>query len=98
MRYFYVVLATVFGLNFAWSVAAARDRVIETPAAKSRQEEKQRQPVCKTDERAKPGSERRRNACRKKAAGNSAAAYEWIEADKGFVLVKRDMTPVSYFK
>ena len=62
MRYFYLLLATAFGLNFAWSVAAARDRVIETPAAKSRQEEKQRKPGCKTDERAKHGSVRRRNA------------------------------------
>lgn len=97
MRYFYLMLATAFGLSFAWSVAA-REKAVDVPAAKSRQEGKQRQPVCARDQREKADSGRLHSACRKAAAGKSAAAYEWIEAERGFVLVKHDMTPVSSFE
>ncbi|MBW9075311.1 hypothetical protein [Agrobacterium deltaense] len=60
MRYFYLVLATAFGLSFAWSVAVAKDKPVQQPAA--------------------------------------ASAYEWIEAERGFILVKHEMTPVSSFE
>ncbi|MFK3780388.1 hypothetical protein [Agrobacterium sp. NPDC089420] len=97
MRYFYLVLATAFGLSFAWSVAA-RDKAVDVPAAKSRQDDRQRQPVCAKGQRDKAGSARLRSACRKAAAGKAASAYEWIEAERGFILVKHDMTPVSFFE
>lgn len=98
MKYFYMVLATAFGLSFAWSVATAKDRAVETSTAKTRQEQKQRQPVCKTEQRGKTGSRRLRSTCSKAAVGKSATTYEWIEADKGFILVKHAMTPVSPFE
>lgn len=98
MRYFYLVLAPAFGLSFAWSVAVAKDKPVQQPAAKSRQEEQRRQPVCAKDQREKTGAKRLRSTCRKAGAGKSAAAYEWIEADRGFILVKHDMRPVSSFE
>jgi hypothetical protein len=75
MKYFYVVLATVFGLSFVWSVAAAKERAVETPATKSRQVEKRLHPACKTDQHEKTGSKRPRNTCRKADAEKSAGAY-----------------------
>ncbi len=67
MRYFYVVLATVFGLSFVWSVALAKDRAVETPTVKSRQEEKRQHSVCKMEQREKTAPKRLRNTCRKDA-------------------------------
>lgn len=70
MRYFYLVLATAFGLSFAWSVAVAKDKPVQQPAAKSRQEEQRRQPVCAKDQREKTGAKRLRSTCRKAAREN----------------------------
>lgn len=98
MRYFYLVLATAFGVSFAWSMAVAKDKPAQQPAAKSRQEEQRRQSACTKEQREKTDSRRLRSTCRKAAVRKSASAYEWIEADKGFILVKHDMTPVSSFE
>ncbi|MFK0338604.1 hypothetical protein ACIQT7_15160 [Agrobacterium deltaense] len=98
MRYFYLVLATAFGLSFAWSVAVAKDKPVQQPAAKSRQDEQRRRPACAKDQREKMDSRRLRSTCRKAAARKSASAYEWIEAERGFILVKHEMTPVSSFE
>ncbi|NSZ64446.1 hypothetical protein G6L16_022280 [Agrobacterium tumefaciens] len=97
MRYFYLMLATVFGLSFVWSVAAAGDRPVRDPA-KSRPEEQRHQPVCAKDRRENGHGKRRGDTCRKASARKSAAAYEWIEADNGFILVKHDMRSVSSFE
>ncbi|CVI61300.1 hypothetical protein [Agrobacterium deltaense] len=50
---FLLVLATAFGLSFAWSVAVAKDKPVQQPAAKSRQDEQRRQPACAKDQREK---------------------------------------------
>lgn len=80
MRYFYLVLATVFGLSFVWSVAVAKDNSVHQPAAKSRQDEQRRQPACAKGQREKADPRLIRSTCRKAAARKSASAYERIEA------------------
>lgn len=98
MRYFYLLLATAFGMSLAWSVAVAKDRPVEQPAAKSRQGEQRRQPACVKDQRKKTNPRDLRSTCSRAAARKSASAYEWTEADKALILVKHDMMPVSSFE